>query len=251
MSLRSLIKRWLLKRDMILSRPPGTFAVPGYKLAAAKARGLDVRTIVDGGAAVGDWTRMARSIWPGAHILAVEPRDDAQSELERAKAELGNVTIARQLLGDAARDVEFFDHGDQSSLGWKVGHAAVQVRRTMTTLDQLVADTRLAGPDLIKLDLQGAELAALSGATRCLAVARAVVVEVSFFAFSDTVPLASDVIAFMKTRGFEPYDVLGLWHRPVDGALAQGDILFVPATSPLRADRRYFAEDEQPGAAST
>jgi hypothetical protein len=31
-----------------------------------------------------------------------------------------------------------------------------------------------------------------------------------------------------------------IWHRPLDGALAQGDLLFAPKDSPVRADRRYW-----------
>jgi hypothetical protein len=34
-------------------------------------------------------------------------------------------------------------------------------------------------------------------------------------------------------------DIIGLKRRPLDGATAQVDLLFVPETAPLRADRRW------------
>jgi len=36
-------------------------------------------------------------------------------------------------------------------------------------------------------------------------------------------------------------DIIGLKRRPLDGATAQFDLLFVPESSPLRADRRWAA----------
>ena len=65
-------------------------------------------------------------------------------------------------------------------------------------------------------------------------------VEVSFLGFcGPEAPLIADVIAFMRERDFVAYDVLGLWHRPLDGTMAQADVLFLRSGDPLRADQRY------------
>ena len=50
---------------------------------------------------------------------------------------------------------------------------------------------------------------------------------------------AGDIIAFLKECGFVIFDLLGMSRRPLDGALAQLNVLFVKAQSPLRADRRW------------
>src|SRR6266516_3681289 len=42
-------------------------------LAAATKRGLLPRTIIDVGAYHGDWSRMARHIWPDGRIIMFEP----------------------------------------------------------------------------------------------------------------------------------------------------------------------------------
>ena len=246
MPIRPLVKGLLLRRGIVLSRPPGQFNVAQYKLRAVKARGLDITSAVDGGAASGSWCRELRTTWPGARLLAVEPRDDVQAELERNRAELGNMDVARDLLGETAGERTFYLHAEQSSVNKDFAGAGASVQLPMTTLDALVERLRFPGPDLIKLDLQGEELPALRGATRCLSRAKAVLLEVSFIDFQPGMPLIADVFAFMKQQGFVPYDVLALWHRPLDGAMAQGDVLFVREDSPLRADRRYFAHDKTP-----
>jgi hypothetical protein len=48
-----------------------------------------------------------------------------------------------------------------------------------------------------------------------------------------------DVVHFMHGHGFCVADVLGLARRPLDGATAQIDLMFVPQASDLRADRRW------------
>jgi FkbM family methyltransferase len=243
MAFRSLVKDWLLRRGMVLSRPPGQFSAQQYKLAAAKARGFDVRSALDGGAAHGAWTRAIREVFPGAAVLAVEPRDEVLPELRRAAAELGRVEVAQTLLGSREGETTLYLDGEASSVNRDFAGGGTSVTMPVTTIDRLVERLNFPPVDLIKLDLQGAELAALDGATECLRRAKGVLLEVSFIDFEKGMPVIADVFGYMKARGYAAYDVLGLWHRPLDGAMAQGDVLFVPEASPLRADRRYWSAD--------
>ena len=243
-AVRQLVKDALLCRDMILSRPPGQFDITALKLAKARDRGLRVSTAVDGGAADGSWARQFKRIWPDAKLLCVDPRDDTADALKRLAAELPGISVAKTLVGDREGDVEYFVHSDQSSMlpdahGKSWGRRATA---SITTLDALVAKLNLPHPDLIKLDLQGAELDCLRGATRCLAHAEAVLLEVSFIELQKGMPLIGDVIPFMAQRGFRVYDIVSLWHRPLDGAMAQGDFLFLAERSTLLADTRWSAE---------
>ena len=241
--LRELIKNELLRRDMILSRPPGQFEITELKLAKARERGLDVRMAVDGGAADGRCVAQLQSVWPDAKILAVEPREDAQAALRARAARMPGVTVAQTLLGATHGTVDFHESADNSSVlaDGPVLAPTRKVAASMTTLDELVAKLALPDPDLIKLDLQGYELEALKGAPRCLAHAEAVLLEVSLIPLYDRMPLIGDVIPFMTERGFRLYDIAGLWHRPLDGALAQGDFLFLATGSKLLAERRWSA----------
>ena len=83
---------------------------------------------------------------------------------------------------------------------------------------------------------------ALGGATQSLKTASAVQLEVSFFRFKDEWALAGEVIAFMQEHGYRVHDIFGLWGRPLDGALAQGDVLFLRDGHPLLGDHRWSTD---------
>jgi hypothetical protein len=96
------------------------------------------------------------------------------------------------------------------------------------------------------VDVQGAELKVLAGAgSVVLPAALYVLLEVSFFQFFQNGPLVSDVIAYMKSRGFVPYDLADLQYRPLDNALSQVDIAFVPENSVLRQHHIYATSEQR------
>ena len=239
--MRDFIKRWLLKRGAVISRPPGQFAVSDWKFGALKARGLELRSVVDGGAAEGEWAEEFLAVYPSAKVLCVEPRSTAGPQLAALKARHAAVQIAACLLGPSAADVKFNSSGVTSSVlntagGNSFGTTDVS---PMKTLDGLIAETAFGWPDLIKLDLQGYELEALRGATDCLRNAKALLLEVSFVPFLAGMPLALDVANFASGHGYRLYDIFGLWNRPLDGALAQGDFFFLKDGHPLLSDSRW------------
>ena len=239
--LKQLIKRWLLRHDIVLSRPPGQFIATAWKLRALRKRGVDVRVAVDGGAAEGGWATEFLTVYPQAAVICVEPREDAQEPLRKLAASEPRVRIVQSCLGSDEKETTFYLHGHQSSsLPTASGEGfgrATKVR--VVTLDGLIGQLGCGAPDFIKLDLQGSEVEALNGASESLKNAKAVQLELSFLPFQKGMPLAAEVVAFMQARGFVCYDILALWTRPLDGALAQGDFLFVPADSPLRQNPRW------------
>ena len=87
--------------------------------------------------------------------------------------------------------------------------------------------------DLLKLDVQGAELRVLQGATRCLARAEAVLLELSVAgSYNLGAPSFAEHVAYLDTKGFSLFDV-GEQHRmsgaslTAEGLLFQLDLLFV------------------------
>jgi FkbM family methyltransferase len=97
----------------------------------------------------------------------------------------------------------------------------------VVTIDQVCAKKGLAGPYLIKGDVQGAELQVLAGAERTLRETEVVILEVTLFGTMIGGPQVYDVVAQMKRYGFVVYDMWGHNYRPFDNALCQLDMGFV------------------------
>ena len=66
-----------------------------------------------------------------------------------------------------------------------------------------------------------------------------VILEVSLFQFVEGGPELHNVVAFMKAKGFVAYDMFGGHTRPLDGALAQVDIVFVKERGVFRTSHVY------------
>jgi FkbM family methyltransferase len=221
--------------------PTGQFDITWKRLKALSGRGLKVQMAVDGGASTGTWTRHLKQLYPEAQVLCVEPRQACQPALKELAARYQGIHVAQTLLGDHAGTVTFSEHGAQSSIfpnsqGKTFG--SVQ-QLPMVPLDQLIERLQLPFPELIKLDLQGADLACLKGSPKCLAGKPAVLMEVLFLAIYRGMPLADEVVEFMSEHGYCCHDILSLWHRPLDGALAFGDFLFLPRDHRFRQDARW------------
>lgn len=203
--------------------------------------GFTPRCVVDGGAADGEWTRLLKRVYPAADVLCVEPRDECQPRLMELQREWPDISVAQVLLGDSQGNAMFNEHAEQSSMlpNARGEGFGLPVARPLTTLDALVRQTLPQWPDLVKLDLQGAEIQCLEGAAECLRHAHVVMLEVSFLPLYAGMPLLADVVAFMDSRGFRCYDIVGLLRRPLDDALAQGDVTFVRNGSDLISDGRW------------
>jgi FkbM family methyltransferase len=88
---------------------------------------------------------------------------------------------------------------------------AAKVRVPATTLDFLAKDLDLKPPFLLKLDIQGAEIGALTGASEVLRDTNVVICEADIADFSG-------INALLEQSGFVLYDVTGL-SRLEDGTL--------------------------------
>jgi hypothetical protein len=90
---------------------------------------------------------------------------------------------------------------------------------------------------LLKLDLEGHEIAALRGAERLLDAVEVVIAEFQLYELGGNgLPVFGDLLRFLEERGYALFDVACLSGRPRDRRLRMGDAVFVRSGTPLLAD---------------
>ena len=94
----------------------------------------------------------------------------------------------------------------------------------MAPLHAFIGPGDLHAPALLKLDVQGFELAALAGCASLLDRFAAVYVECSFVPLYAEQPLADEVLAYLRDQGFRLSGVYNLTHDRSGGAV-QADFL--------------------------
>lgn len=206
------------------------------RLQNLRHAGFSPTHILDGGAYRGDWARLARSIWPAARLLLVEPQPAQAEVLRRLCDRLQPATLVAAALGPAAGEARLCLQDSNSRLDAHFPGPATTV--PVVTLADLLPAHGFGENSLLKLDLQGGEKAALEGAGGWFGRCEALLLEVSWLRIGEP-PLLHEVIAACVARGYRPYDLWGHNHRPLDGALWQTDVLFVREDSPLLARRDY------------
>lgn len=209
--------------------------VPPEEIAYLRLRkkGFRPASIIDVGAYEGNWTRLARRIFQDVPVLMVEPQLAKRPLLEQTSRELNGVRYAAALLGGRpGATVEFFEMETGSSMfpeRSNVQRRAVQLETV--TLDELAND--LPAPIFLKIDVQGAELQVLEGASSVLERCEIIQLEVPLLPYNEGAPSMLEVLAYMDERGFVPLDISG-FSRPNGVDLAQFDVLFAPKSSTLR-----------------
>lgn len=212
----------------------------GLGLAAMEALGFAPKTIVDAGAFEGNWSRMAKEIWPSSCLFMIEPNLEKKELLLKLAADLDAILLCELLGAEDGQAVQFhlMESGSSIMAERSAVPRTVETRR-LRTLDALLIED-IESPGLLKIDAQGYELQILMGASKVLPDFEAVLLEVAIIEINEGAPLLHDVVAFMKSRGFVVYDILEIHRRPLDGALNQVDIMFMREQSKLIADKRHF-----------
>jgi len=208
-------------------------------LEDVRARGFVPRGIIDVGAYKGEWAGMALSVFPGTPVLMIEPQDEMEPYLSALVKSAPGCHFIKAGAGRQTGELLQNMGGDNSGSSFLPGagpaQAGKQRKCPIITIDSVLArDFPKFVPDLVKLDVQGFELEALSGAETLFGKTEIFILEVSLFPFSPGWPLAREVISFMSARAYELYDVPGYGRRPFDGALGQLDLAFVKANGTFR-----------------
>ena len=211
------------------------------RMKLAKKLGFSPKGILDGGAFTGRWSQESASLFPNVPIIIVEPNPFVQEDIKRNISQIQptprilNVALG-EFQGKAKLNIwreEKLDTG-ASLLDHVSGKARKTIEVDVDTLDNISLKSGFF-PDLVKLDLQGAELSALIGATRVLEHAELMMIEFGCLEAYEGRSSPHDLLSIMYENDYCLYDIVDCHYRPYDGALTGGDFFFVKNSSLLRA----------------
>ncbi|HET8586329.1 MAG TPA: FkbM family methyltransferase [Candidatus Limnocylindria bacterium] len=197
---------------------------------------------------VGPGTPDLYEAFPDARLVLVEPLEEWSGHFELAVRARETDTIIAAA-GSSPGEVEIFVHRApwcSSILGGLRGEDTGGTRRSVPVvrLDDISAERGLDGPFVVKVDVEGAELDVLSGASDVLRATELVLLEVSLFEFVPGAPLFHDVVAWMHDHGFVVADLFDAHNRLLDGALARMDVAFVREDGRFRQNHAYGTRDQ-------
>ena len=201
--LKHLIRGWIRAR-LFQGRPfVDEVFRPELVYAQLRRNGISIEHAIDVGANTGQWAQLFLAHYPQASLLSVEANPHNLPELKKVNPHCLQACLAAHpgelrtfYLPNPA--VEPVNTGASLYRELQPGYDdPVPLILETNTLDRIGT-----GFDLIKLDVQGAELDVLRGGVEAVRSARIIMVEVSLAQYNDGAPLSAEVIAYLHERGF-------------------------------------------------
>ena len=142
------------------------FCLDEYDIIGSRSIG-HTGTILDLGSNVGYSLLYFRMRFPGARIIGVEPDPANYERLVRQSASLGNTEVIPDAVAGESGSMVFYSdaHRGQSSSLRRRDHRQAEVRVPVKTLDELIENLELDRIDLLKFDIEGAEMDAFRAFT--------------------------------------------------------------------------------------
>jgi FkbM family methyltransferase len=198
--------------------------------------------VIDVGANVGFFAlRFAQWVGVGGEVVAIEPEDrNYQALLAALKREgLSGRVRAMKAVAAASAGPMFLEINQLHPADHKLSRDGTGVAVEAVRLDDLVSDKGVLRPSLVKIDVQGAEMLVLQGASDILGLAApALFIELHDEGLQRFGASVSAILDYLSQYGYEPYCLMRHGpHRKISraeiSAKAAGnayvDVLFLKA----------------------
>lgn len=197
---------------------------------------LGCRTVVDIGANRGQFSLVANAVFPQAQIYAFEPLAQPAAIYRKVFAGNDRVAITQAAVGPTSGTVRI-------NVSWRDDSSSILDFNSLQTeifpgtgikesvdieigpLQSFLSAELIRPPALLKLDVQGYELAALEGCLNCLKAFDAIYVECSFAELYVGQALASQVIGYLSNHGLRLCGVYNAFYDR-NGQAIQADFMF-------------------------
>lgn len=219
------LSRWLMQHAAMYLDNYNDFTYDfehnGENTLLTRLSGAGIRTVFDVGANVGGWSQAALRALPGAHVHAFELSDSTRATL-RQNLQHMPVTVSTCALGAVGGEIEYKDYGTLSTVNSMVATSFHDSKKTYELRkakilrgDDYLLQNGIDKVDLLKIDVEGAEMLVLQGFSEALRSSRIRVIQFEYgFANADAGPgnLMKDFYALLEGAG---YTVGRLWSAGV------------------------------------
>lgn len=199
--------------------------------------GMNLATILDIGANVGQFAITAKAAFPNAMIYSFEPLEDCYDLLLKRMEGTPGFVAFNLGLGNESGILQFEKNASTpsssfrrlSSLQSRVfphTSSSSQVEVRVARLDDLKERLVLQDPILMKMDCQGYEDQVIAGGTATVARASVLIVETSYQEFYLGQPLFAEIYQTLTDMHFVYKGALSQIYDPVSGEILQEDSVF-------------------------
>ena len=165
---------------------------------------------------------------PTSRLFMVEPLPNLAPVLRKKSKNLDESFVPCLLSDQDGRD-EIFYLGSIGSSIYKPKRFAPneRIKRRARTLDSICSEELALFPDIIKIDVQGAEQAVMAGGDNSIKYASVVIIEMSIVNSYEKGLLAGEMIELMSSLGFLLYDIAGTNRANRTRSVTEFDAVFV------------------------
>jgi FkbM family methyltransferase len=174
-----------------------------------KQSGFEPRVIYDIGACVLHWANAASTVWPAAEIIVFEAFEACSFLYEEEQFDY-HMGVLSKTDGDI---VQFYQNeqlpGGNSyyrEVGCDNGKhfpESCAISKVTSTLDTIVKTRNFPLPDLIKMDVQGAEMDVIMGAQNTLQHTQHLIVEMQRVNYNDGAPKVEVTRPYIESLGWK------------------------------------------------
>ena len=170
-----------------------------------KQMNINPKVIYDIGACVLHWTRKAKEVWPDAKYYLMDAAVSVEPYLKASNEEYQIAVLSNEdnALLNFYEDSE--NPGGNSYYKENTGHYndSHKTERKTITLNTLVKKNEWELPELIKMDVQGAELDILKGASEVLSNCKDIILEAQHVDYNIGAPHIEQLDEYMNSIGFK------------------------------------------------
>ena len=167
-----------------------------------KSVDIQPKVIYDIGACVLHWTRKAKEVWPNSKYYLLDAANSVQQFMKNHDHIITVLSDTDGKIVDFYEDVN--NPGGNSYYLENTGafNDTHKTKRITMTLDTIVDQNNWELPDLIKIDVQGAEVDVLKGAQKTLLNCKDIILEAQHVNYNDGAPKFDEVKTYLEGIGF-------------------------------------------------